>query len=100
MRVLGIDPGLQCMGWGVIEQRGSRLIHVADGVCTTKGSDLSADGLARDVQFFGRRGERAQSGRRFERNKRGQGRELAFQLFHAGHVTGNRGRVQGRSPRP
>lgn len=42
MRVLGIDPGLQCMGWGVIEQRGSRLIHIANGVCTTKGRDLPA----------------------------------------------------------
>ncbi|PZX19655.1 Holliday junction endonuclease RuvC [Palleronia aestuarii] len=30
-RVLGIDPGLRCLGWGVIEQEGSRLRHVANG---------------------------------------------------------------------
>ena len=35
MRVLGIDPGLQTMGWGVIEQSGSRLTHIANGICTT-----------------------------------------------------------------
>ena len=39
MRVLGIDPGLQTMGWGVIEQNGSRLSHVANGICTTSGRD-------------------------------------------------------------
>ena len=33
MRVLGIDPGLQALGWGVIDVDGSRLRHVANGVC-------------------------------------------------------------------
>ncbi len=43
MRVLGIDPGLQTMGWGVIEQSGSRLSHIANGICTTRGgADLSS----------------------------------------------------------
>src|SRR3546814_496722 len=32
MRILGIDPGLQNTGWGVIESAGNRLRHVADGV--------------------------------------------------------------------
>lgn len=32
MRVLGIDPGLRNMGWGVIEVDGPRLRHVANGV--------------------------------------------------------------------
>ncbi len=32
MRVLGLDPGLRHTGWGVIEVRGNRLVHVADGV--------------------------------------------------------------------
>ncbi|QEW21829.1 Crossover junction endodeoxyribonuclease RuvC [Marinibacterium anthonyi] len=41
MRVLGIDPGLQTMGWGVIDQQGSRLSHVANGICTTTGTDLA-----------------------------------------------------------
>lgn len=38
MRLLGIDPGLQKTGWGVVESRGTRLIHVANGVVksTTK----------------------------------------------------------------
>lgn len=42
MRVLGIDPGLRNMGWGVIEATGSRLHHVANGICHGKGDDLSA----------------------------------------------------------
>ena len=33
MRVLGIDPGLRNMGWGVIDVAGSRLAHVANGIC-------------------------------------------------------------------
>ncbi|WP_084396408.1 crossover junction endodeoxyribonuclease RuvC [Henriciella aquimarina] len=32
MRILGIDPGLRHTGWGVIEQSGSRLSHIAHGV--------------------------------------------------------------------
>ena len=40
MRVLGIDPGLRNMGWGVIEVTGPRLRHIANGVCTSLGDDL------------------------------------------------------------
>lgn len=40
MRVLGIDPGLRNMGWGVIESHGSRLSHIANGVCHSTGTDL------------------------------------------------------------
>ena len=40
MRVLGIDPGLRNMGWGVIAVDGSRLRHVANGVIQTDGGDL------------------------------------------------------------
>lgn len=32
MRVLGIDPGLRNMGWGVIAVEGPRLRHVANGI--------------------------------------------------------------------
>lgn len=39
MRVLGIDPGLRNMGWGVIEVAGSRITHVANGVCHSLGTD-------------------------------------------------------------
>ena len=41
MRVLGIDPGLRNLGWGVIEMEGSRLTHVANGVCRSEGADLA-----------------------------------------------------------
>ena len=40
MRVLGIDPGLRNMGWGVIEVNGPRIRHVANGVCKSVGDDL------------------------------------------------------------
>lgn len=33
MRVIGIDPGLRAMGWGVVDVEGSRLRHVAHGTC-------------------------------------------------------------------
>jgi crossover junction endodeoxyribonuclease RuvC len=35
MRILGIDPGLRCTGFGVIEAEGSRLHYVASGTITT-----------------------------------------------------------------
>lgn len=31
MRVLGVDPGTRIVGYGVVDQRGSRLIHVTHG---------------------------------------------------------------------
>ena len=40
MRILGIDPGLRTLGWGVIESHGSRLSHVANGLCKSDGDDL------------------------------------------------------------
>lgn len=40
MRVLGIDPGLVNSGWGVIDVDGSRLTHVANGICHGLGEDL------------------------------------------------------------
>jgi crossover junction endodeoxyribonuclease RuvC len=35
IRILGIDPGLRCTGWGVIESDGNRLIYVACGAVET-----------------------------------------------------------------
>lgn len=32
IRILGIDPGLRHTGWGIIEQAGARLVHIAHGV--------------------------------------------------------------------
>ncbi|PRY95647.1 Holliday junction endonuclease RuvC [Hasllibacter halocynthiae] len=42
MRVLGIDPGLNACGWGVIAVEGPRLAHVASGTVRPKGADLGA----------------------------------------------------------
>ncbi|MBL4692207.1 MAG: crossover junction endodeoxyribonuclease RuvC [Magnetovibrio sp.] len=36
MRIIGIDPGLQRMGWGVLDARDNRLSFVAEGTLTTK----------------------------------------------------------------
>ncbi|MCQ0970556.1 crossover junction endodeoxyribonuclease RuvC [Paracoccus sp. TK19116] len=42
MQVLGIDPGLRNMGWGIVAVDGPRLRHVANGVITPEGTDLGA----------------------------------------------------------
>ena len=42
MRVLGIDPGLVNMGWGVIEVDGSRVRHVANGIVRSRSTELAA----------------------------------------------------------
>ena len=39
VRILGLDPGLGRMGWGVIEVSGTRLSHVAHGVIATRAAD-------------------------------------------------------------
>jgi len=40
MRIMGLDPGLRALGWGVIEVQGNRLTHVANGTCKTSGESL------------------------------------------------------------
>ena len=47
IRILGIDPGLRHMGWGVIEQAGSRLAYVASGVVSPPQGEALASRLAR-----------------------------------------------------
>ena len=42
MRVIGIDPGLRNMGWGIVDADGPRVRHVANGVCVSDGGDLAA----------------------------------------------------------
>ena len=56
MILLGLDPGLQRTGWGVIAVDGTRLSHVANGSVTTEaGTPLAArllqlhDGLAQVI---------------------------------------------------
>ena len=34
-RILGIDPGLAAAGWGIIDSRGSRLVHIDHGIIAT-----------------------------------------------------------------
>jgi len=42
MRVIGFDPGLRRTGWGVVDVSGSRLSHVANGICGSEGADLAS----------------------------------------------------------
>jgi crossover junction endodeoxyribonuclease RuvC len=42
MRVIGIDPGLRRTGWGVVDVEGTRVAHVANGVCLSEGIELAA----------------------------------------------------------
>jgi len=48
IRIIGIDPGLRRMGWGIIACEGSRLSHVADGTLV---SDDKASLAERLVQL-------------------------------------------------
>ena len=45
VRYLGIDPGLRSTGWGVIEQSGSKLRHIADGTISSNASLSLAERL-------------------------------------------------------
>ncbi|MCB1396919.1 MAG: crossover junction endodeoxyribonuclease RuvC [Rhodobacter sp.] len=51
MRVLGIDPGLRNLGWGVIDVEGVRLRHVANGTLHSQGQDLATRLLSLHVQL-------------------------------------------------
>ncbi|QTL83195.1 crossover junction endodeoxyribonuclease RuvC [Borrelia miyamotoi] len=35
MRILGIDPGLANVGWGILDKKGSRYMYVKDGTIVT-----------------------------------------------------------------
>ncbi|MCB1339080.1 MAG: crossover junction endodeoxyribonuclease RuvC [Maritimibacter sp.] len=58
MRVIGIDPGLRNLGWGVIDIDGVKISHVANGVVHGAGEALAArllvlfDGLSEIVARF------------------------------------------------
>jgi crossover junction endodeoxyribonuclease RuvC len=43
MRVLGIDPGLRNLGWGVIDVSGTRIAHVANGICHSAPGEAEGD---------------------------------------------------------
>ena len=44
-RIIGIDPGLQRMGWGIIDFKNNRLSHVDNNVIRTKAGMALADRL-------------------------------------------------------
>ncbi|MEN3974821.1 crossover junction endodeoxyribonuclease RuvC [Emcibacter sp. SYSU 3D8] len=46
VRLIGLDPGLRCTGWGVIDASGSRLRHVANGSVRSDDSGSLAQRLA------------------------------------------------------
>ncbi|MDU9002444.1 crossover junction endodeoxyribonuclease RuvC [Sedimentitalea todarodis] len=52
MRILGIDPGLRTLGWGIIDSQGSRLSHVANGQIRSEGQALSVRLLSLYDQLF------------------------------------------------
>lgn len=41
MRVIGIDPGLRNLGWGVVDVAGTKITHVANGVCRSGSGELA-----------------------------------------------------------
>ena len=45
MRLLGLDPGLQKTGWGVVDSHGTRLTHVANGVVKSDSKKSLAERL-------------------------------------------------------
>lgn len=47
MRILGIDPGLEHTGWGVIESAGSRISFIAAGVINTNPKEEIAQRLVK-----------------------------------------------------
>jgi crossover junction endodeoxyribonuclease RuvC len=40
--VLGLDPGTRRFGWGVVERRGTRLVHIAHGVVALGDAPLAS----------------------------------------------------------
>ncbi|APR64542.1 crossover junction endodeoxyribonuclease RuvC [Borrelia anserina] len=45
MRILGIDPGLANVGWGLLDRKGSNYMYVKDGTIITKSSMSLKDRL-------------------------------------------------------
>jgi crossover junction endodeoxyribonuclease RuvC len=45
IRIIGIDPGLRTMGWGVIEANGGRIVYVASGAVRSSGRKALSERL-------------------------------------------------------
>ena len=52
MRVLGVDPGLRNLGWGVVDVLGSRISHVANGICHSAPGEGEGDLALRLVSLY------------------------------------------------
>ena len=52
MRVMGIDPGLRNLGWGVIDVIGAKITHVANGICRSAPGEGDGDLALRLVSLF------------------------------------------------
>lgn len=52
MRVLGIDPGLRNLGWGIIDVAGAKIVHVANGICHSAPGEGDGDLALRLVSLF------------------------------------------------
>ncbi len=51
-RIIGVDPGLAAVGWGVIDVSGARLTHVAHGCITTQANTPRAERLLHIYRSF------------------------------------------------
>jgi len=56
MRIIGIDPGSRITGYGIVEKKGNRLLHIDNGAISTRSGDNLAlrlktihDALARII---------------------------------------------------
>lgn len=47
MRIIGIDPGLQRTGWGLIDVQGNKLTHISHGVIATDAKAPTAERLTK-----------------------------------------------------
>lgn len=50
MRIIGIDPGLQHTGWGIVDINGNKLSHVANGTISTNAKSPIAERLKKISQ--------------------------------------------------
>ncbi|MBL8966816.1 MAG: crossover junction endodeoxyribonuclease RuvC [Spirochaetaceae bacterium] len=73
-RILGVDPGLAALGWGLVEARGGRLRHLAHGRFATKAGEpmeerlLAIYGFLEELIAEWKPGAAAMEGLFFSRN--------------------------------
>lgn len=52
MKILGIDPGIERLGWGVVEKSGSKLVRINSGVKKTLKTSRKSARLLEIYQFL------------------------------------------------